>query len=73
MSPLRYSELRSALTMPANLVKAHLALDSEVDKCYRKKGFGNEVERVAFLFEGYEEVVGGLLGVGRERNCHDHD
>jgi hypothetical protein len=61
------ADLYDPLTMPANLVKAHQALDSAVDKCYRKKGFENEVERVAFLFEKYEEVVGGLLGGGKTK------
>ncbi|MCW5898693.1 MAG: class I SAM-dependent DNA methyltransferase [Flavobacteriales bacterium] len=61
------ADLYDPLTMPANLVKAHQALDRAVDKCYRSKAFGSEEERVAYLFEKYEEVVGGLLGGGRTK------
>lgn len=46
------------LTMPANLVKAHQALDRAVDRCYRAKAFTSGAERVAWLFELYEKVVG---------------
>ena len=44
--------------MPADLLKAHQALDKAVDACYGiKKGFTSEAKRVAFLFELYEELV----------------
>jgi hypothetical protein len=44
--------------MPADLLKAHQALDKAVDACYGiKKGFTSEVKRVAFLFELYEGLV----------------
>jgi hypothetical protein len=59
------ADLYDPLTMPGDLVKAHHALDRAVDKCYRSKAFDTEAERVAFLFERYEEAVGGLLGGGK--------
>jgi hypothetical protein len=44
--------------MPADLLKAHQALDKAVDACYGiKKGFTSEVKRVAFLFELYEQFI----------------
>ncbi|MBX2980316.1 MAG: class I SAM-dependent DNA methyltransferase [Flavobacteriales bacterium] len=58
------ADLYDPLTMPADLVKAHQALDRAVDKCYRSKPFESESERVGYLFERYEEVVGGVLGGG---------
>ena len=36
--------------MPSELHKAHKELDKIVDLCYRKKSFGNEVERMEYLF-----------------------
>ena len=43
--------------MPPNLVKAHQALDAAVDAAYGRKGFRNDAERVAFLFEFYRRVT----------------
>jgi hypothetical protein len=60
------ADLYDPLTMPGDLVKAHHALDRAVDKCYRSKAFATDAERVAFLFERYEEVVGGVLGGGKK-------
>jgi hypothetical protein len=47
--------------MPADLVKAHQALDKAVDLCYRNTAFANEVERIEFLFELYNSYVYGLF------------
>jgi len=55
------ADLYDPLTMPPNLVKAHNALDKAVDQCYRKKPFGNERERIEFLFELYEEYTAPLF------------
>ena len=55
------ADLYDPLTMPADLVKAHQALDRAVDKCYRAKAFTSEAERVAWLFELYERYVGGVF------------
>ena len=58
----KYSEsslasLYDPLTMPKELTLAHKALDLAVDKLYRKTKFKDNAERVAFLFEMYEELV----------------
>ena len=47
--------------MPPVLTKAHAALDSAVDKLYRKTAFPDDVARVAFLFELYGKNTEGLL------------
>ncbi|TFG83375.1 MAG: class I SAM-dependent DNA methyltransferase [Spirochaetales bacterium] len=54
------ADLYDPLTMPPALVKAHKSLDASVDKCYRTKPFGTELERVEFLFGLYEEYTAGL-------------
>jgi hypothetical protein len=43
--------------MPANLRKAHTALDTAVDRLYRKAPFTSERERVEHLFGLYEKMV----------------
>ena len=58
----KYSEsslasLYDPLTMPKELVKAHKELDLACDRLYRKTPFKDDAERVAFLFEMYEELV----------------
>ena len=45
---------------PADLVKAHEALDRAVDACYRKQPFVSEMDRVQFLFRLYEAKVAPL-------------
>jgi hypothetical protein len=59
-------------TMPQDLRKAHHALDAAVDRLYRAKGFGSELERVEHLFTLYERLTaplgfpgGGAAGRGR--------
>ena len=47
-------------TMPSVLVKAHAALDSAVDKLYRKTAFPDDAARTAFLFELYGKKTEGL-------------
>lgn len=47
-------------TMPANLRKAHKALDKAVDRLYRKKPFDSDRDRVEHLFELYEKLVDPL-------------
>ncbi|MDQ7089895.1 MAG: hypothetical protein Q9M50_04530 [Methylococcales bacterium] len=46
--------------MPADLVKAHNALDKVVDAAYGYKGKKDDAARVAFLFERYQELIDGL-------------
>jgi hypothetical protein len=47
-------------TMPANLRKAHTALDAAVDRLYRKKPFDSDRGRVEHLFGLYEKLVNPL-------------
>jgi len=56
-----YADLYDPLSMPPALLKAHQTLDRVVDKCYRKKNFSNERERIEFLFELYEVYTAPLL------------
>lgn len=53
--------------MPANLRKAHRALDAAVDKMYRRSGFESDRERVEHLFGLYEQMVKPLLAEGPKR------
>ena len=50
------ADLYDPLTMPPNLVKAQQVLDAAVDGAYGRKGFKNDAERVAFLFELYQKL-----------------
>ena len=43
--------------MPPELTKAHQALDRAVDAAYGKKSFASDAERVAFLFELYQQYT----------------
>lgn len=58
------ADLYDPLYMPAELLKAHQALDRAVDRCYRPKSFGTERERIEFLFERYRELTRPLAGGG---------
>ena len=49
--------LYDPLSMPPPLAKAHRELDKAVDRCYRSKAFGDEQERLEFLFEMYEKLT----------------
>ena len=55
------ADLYDPLTMPPPLLKAHQALDKAVDRTYRKTPFNNEAERVAFLFDLYQQYTAPLL------------
>ena len=50
--------------MPPPLAKAHQLLDRVVDAAYvsdgGKRSWANDGERVAFLFERYEAMTGGI-------------
>ena len=54
------ADLYDPLTMPPELVKAHQVLDRAVDAAYGKNGFKAEAERVAFLFERYQQLTAPL-------------
>ncbi len=51
------ADLYDPLTMPPALVKAHQALDRSVDAAYGKRQFKTDAERVAFLFERYQQLT----------------
>lgn len=53
------ADLYDPLAMPPELLKAHQKLDAAVDAAYGCKPgrFKNEAERVAFLFERYQELA----------------
>ncbi len=51
------ADLYDPLAMPPELSKAHQALDRAVDAAYGKKSFASEAERVAFLFDRYQQLT----------------
>ena len=51
------ADLYDPLTMPANLLRAHQALDAAVDAAYGYKGAKTDAARVAFLFERYQQIT----------------
>ena len=55
--------------MPAALLKAHHKLDVAVDKAYQlcggKKSYASDAERVAFLFERYQQLTSLLPLTGK--------
>jgi hypothetical protein len=51
------ADLYDPLTMPANLLKAHQALDKAVEAAYGYKGAATDSARVAFLFERYQQLT----------------
>ncbi len=55
-------------TMPANLRKAHAALDLAVDRLYRAAPFASDRDRVEHLFGRYEALVNPLERIGAAKN-----
>ena len=52
------ADLYDPLTMPPALLKAHHKLDAAVDAAYAaKRAFKTDAERVAFLFERYQQLT----------------
>lgn len=51
------ADLYDPLTMPPVLLKAHRKLDAAVDAAYTRKKFTGDADRVAFLFEQYQELT----------------
>lgn len=60
------ADLYDPLTMPPLLVKAHQTLDRAVDAAYGKRIFKSDAERVAFLFERYQQLT-SLLPVAAKK------
>ncbi len=54
------ADLYDPLSMPPELVKAHQRLDAVVDAAYSKKKFSGDSDRVAFLFELYQQLLSPL-------------
>jgi len=58
------AQLYDPLTMPADLVRAHQALDRAVDAAYRPDGgarsYAGDAQRVAFLFTRYAALTAPL-------------
>jgi len=65
------ADLYDPLTMPPLLLKAHQKLDAAVDKAYQlcggKKSYASDAERVAFLFERYQQLTSLLPVAGKAR------
>ena len=61
------ADLYDSITMPPVLVKALQKLDAAVDAAYGKKGFKNDAERVAFLFELYSKLIAPLAPAANPR------
>ncbi|OZA93491.1 MAG: hypothetical protein B7X57_04850 [Erythrobacter sp. 34-65-8] len=55
-------------TMPADLRKAHAALDAAVDRLYRPAPFASDRDRVEHLFGRYEALVNPLERLGAAKN-----
>ena len=66
------ADLYNPITMPPALQKAHQALDKAVDRTYRRASnksgpFNNETERVAFLFDLYQQYTAPVLPKKKRR------
>lgn len=59
------ADLYDPLAMPAELLKAHQALDHAVDRAYRAAPFTSERERVEFLFALYEKLTAPLAPIAK--------
>lgn len=60
------ADLYDPVTMPPDLVKAHMALDKAVDLCYRPQAFTSELSRIEFLFGLYERYTAPMFGNKRK-------
>ncbi len=54
------ADLYDPLTMPVALTKAHHKLDATVDMAYAKRKFTGDSDRIAFLFELYQQITSPL-------------
>ena len=43
--------------MPDGLKSAHEELDSVIDRCYSKRNFNSDEERLECLFDLYEKMI----------------
>lgn len=63
------ADLYDPLTMPPELTRAHEALDRAVDGAYGRRTFKSDAERVAFLFERYQEYTSLLPAASKARKA----
>lgn len=61
------ADLYDPLTMPPDLVRAHMDLDKFIDTCYRPQAFDSEMQRIEFLFDLYKKYTEPLFGVEKRR------
>ena len=61
------ADLYDPLTMPPLLQNAHRALDKAVDRSYRRNPFNNEADRVAFLFDLYQQYTAPTFDPTKKR------
>ena len=59
------AHLYDPLTMPPNLVQAHRKLDALVDKLYGLPAQATESQRIAKLFELYQQLTAPLLPIAK--------
>lgn len=62
------ADLYDPNTMPADLRRAHAALDTAVDRLYRPAPFSSDRDRVEHLFGRYEALVNPLERLGAAKN-----
>ncbi len=62
------ADLYDPNAMPAELRRAHDALDRAVDRCYRAQPFTSERQRLEFLFALYEQLTAPLNAAPRKRS-----
>lgn len=55
------ADLYDPLSMPADVLHAHRALDRAVDWAYGRRTFASDAERLTFLFERYQAAEGRLI------------
>jgi hypothetical protein len=60
------ADLYDPLAMPPDLLKAHQKLDRVVERAYGRE-FNDDSERVAYLFELYQQLTGNLLAKPQTR------
>ncbi len=61
------ADLYDPVTMPPSLREAHAKLDRAVDAAYGKRGFASEADRIAFLFDLYNQYTAELLPPVRKK------
>ncbi len=65
------ADLYDVLAMPLSLVKAHRKLNTAVDRAYAKRAFTGDSDRVAFLFELYQQLASPLESKLKKRRKQD--